>query len=102
MQATPISIEKNDAYVVDSYSWGCTKSGIGILSIDIYTNNETQQYKEYPVLFTGFRPINFSAINVITNTEKEISFVLESNGTLKMNTNMASGKFNARAQMIII
>lgn len=97
-----VSVEKNTECVTDSYSLGFNKSGLNVLTIDVYTNETIKPYTEYTILRTAFRPQNKGMANLIVNTGKMVAVSCELDGSVKLSTNEASGKFNIRGQLVFV
>lgn len=97
-----VSVEKNTDCVADSYSLGFEKSGLNVLTIDVYTNETIKPYTEYTILRTGFRPQRQEAINFVSSTGKSIAVSCGQDGSVKINSNEASGKFNIRGQLVFV
>ena len=97
-----VSVEKNTECVTDSYSLGFNKSGLNVLTIDVYTNETIKPYTEYTILRTAFRPQNKGMANLIVNTGKMVAVSCELDGSVKLSTDEASGKFNIRGQLVFV
>ncbi len=102
MEYKSVSVEKNADCVADSYSLGFKKSGICVLTLDVYTNETIEPYTEYTILRTGFRPQRQEAINFVSSTGKAIALSCAQDGSVKLNSNEASGKFNIRGQLVFV
>lgn len=102
MKYKSVSVEKNTECVTDSYSLGFNKSGLNVLTIDVYTNETIKTYTEYIILHTDFRPQNKVIANFIVTTGKMVAVSCELDGSVKLGTNEASGKFNLRGQLVFV
>ena len=102
MNYKSVSVEKNTECVTDSYSLGFNKSGLNVLTIDVYTNETIKTYTEYIILHTDFRPQNKVIANFIVTTGKMVAVSCELDGSVKLGTNEASGKFNLRGQLVFV
>lgn len=102
MKYKSVSVEKNTECVTDSYSLGFNKSGLNVLTIDVYTNETIKTYTEYIILHTDFRPQNKVSANFIVTTGKMVAVSCELDGSVKLGTNEASGKFNLKGQLVFV